>query len=76
MELFWTRRPCKAKIEECDNDNKKCRIADERMSSSGLTRKKYRMRTDLTNNNNIRLQHVTAITYSLCCMAKRTVINF
>jgi len=37
------------------------------MCSSGLTRKNYRMRTELTNKNNLRLQHLTAITYSLCC---------
>ena len=37
------------------------------MSSSGLIRKNYRMRTNLINNNNLRLQHLTAITYSLCC---------
>ena len=37
------------------------------MSSSELTHEDYRMRRNLINNNNLRIQHLTAITYSLCC---------
>ena len=61
----------KIKIKLAPNFNRRTNVAMEHnvlaMSSSELTHEDYRMRRNLINNNNLRIQHLTAITYSLCC---------
>jgi hypothetical protein len=43
------------------------------MSSSGLIRTNFQIMTKQNRNNKPLIQHLTAITYSLCCMSGATL---